>query len=248
MREERFRRGFTRAELLALLGVGVVVAGLVATAALAAGRRRLLVDCRSNLQQLHKLVLLYSTAYGGYLPAFWHERWVGELQLAGGAWPPGNKPHDWHPKVPKVWDNPVPNPIGGFPVRSGAPFLVCPNDKSTWRCDQGCHVSYMGLAKYGWWHRSTRDPKVAMFEYHQVQEFDHVARRVLFAETEPGTWQYGTCGCRWFVTRHPTTILDRHDGGGNLLFFDGHMQFVRDPEKRAIRYWEPDYEKVNPGL
>ena len=83
----------------------------------------------------------------------------------------------------------------GRPVyRSGAPFILCPSDISAYRCDQGVLVSYMGLAKYGWWHRGGTSTVDRYFEYHQVQEVPKPSHNILFAETEPGTWQYGGCG------------------------------------------------------
>jgi len=235
------RSGITRTDLLAMAAVLVALSTLVWAAAASS---RGAPTCKNNLLTLSKMVYLYAANYGGYLPAFWHERWVGEMDLVGKDW--GKLPHDRDARVPTVWDNPVPNPIGGFPVRTGARHLVCPDDRAAWRCDQGCHVSYMGLAKYGWWHRSPQRPNVAMFEYHQIQEFDHVARRVLLAETEPAMWQVGLCGCRWLAARRPAEVLDRHNGGGLVVFFDGHVSLVRDPARRRIRYWEPDYEKSPP--
>ena len=80
------------------------------------------------------------------------------------------------------------------PERSGAPVTMCPNDESGYRCDQGSLVSYMGLAKYGWWHRNDCPGLSRIYEYHQIQEVTNPARGILLAESEPGTWQFGGCG------------------------------------------------------
>ena len=42
-------------------------------------------------------------------------------------------------------------------------------------------------------------------------------------------------------------VLERHYGGGHILFFDGHIDLAKGDEKRRIRYWEPDFDQVNPG-
>ena len=239
----RCRAAVTLAEVFALAVALALLCSLLATAVMAAEKKKQGNRCQNNLRQLHRLTFQYTVTYGGYLPAFWHERWVGEMGLVGKAW--GRLPHDLDPRVPTVWNNPSPNPIGGFPVRSGCPILVCPDDEGTWRCDQGCHVSYLGLAKYGWWHRDAEGGP-PRFEYHQVAEYDEAARRILLAETEPATWQHGSCGCRWIVARHPVQILDRHDGGGQILFLDGHVFLAKDPVTRRISHWEPGYDKLSP--
>ena len=83
--------------------------------------------------------------------------------------------------------------------------------------------------------------------YHQIQEVENPSRGLLLAETEPGTWQYGGCGCRWHAYKHPVRILARHYGGGNILHFDGNVHLAKDPHERRIDYWEPDYMDWNPG-
>ncbi|MFW6108642.1 MAG: type II secretion system protein [bacterium] len=257
------RRGFTLIELLTVVAIIAILVGLISVAVVSAQEHGNATYCRNNLKELGTLIYDYTATYGGYLPAFWHERWVGELGLVGDKW--GNLPDDLygrHPDHPvergdhpmtTVWNNfsPTKKWLPGnqdrFPVRSGAPLLVCKSDNSGFRCDQGCFVSYLGLAKYGWWHRGNTKAQYPNFQYHQIQEFDNTTRRILLMESEPGTWQFGGCGCRWHTYRHPVWILQRHFGGGNVVFFDGHVQLVQDDEKRKISYWEPDYDQVNPG-
>ena len=259
--------GFTLVELLTVGAIIIILATLVTTAVFSTSEAARGAKCRSNLSQLHKLMMNYTTKYGGYLPAFWHERWVGELGLAGGMWrsdiqalkqkpyikemwdwweeflamggrtypPPSDTGHpeykpcnrigkslwndirgrmwaiwtgtyghlenldDVNPLAPMVWNNyqPPGHYLGGHerPIqRSGAPFIVCPSDVSLYRCDQGAYVSYMGLAKYGWWHRGDTRTATRYFEYHQIEEVENLHKGILLAETEPGTWQYGNCG------------------------------------------------------
>ena len=246
----RSSRGFTLIELLTVMAIIAILAALIMTAVMSAQEAGRTAHCKNNLAQCNKLIYMYTNNYGGYLPSFWHGRWVGELSLVGRDW--GNLPDDVKKVsgqyLPIVYNNvSSPNPYGGFPVRSGAAFLVCKSDLSGFRCDQGCFLSYMGLAKYGWWHRGNVHASAPRFEYHQIQEFDNASRRIMLCESEPGTWQFGGCGCRWHTYRHPIEILERHYGGGNVLFFDGHVELIKDAEKRRIRYWEPDYDTVNPG-
>jgi len=267
MRSMRFaaRRGFTLIELLTVIAIIAILAALIMVAVISAQESGRLAHCKNNMSQINKLIYMYSANYGGYLPAFWHERYVGELRLVGRQW--GNLPDDnyGHPggkalevgdfAIPTVWCNfsptskYLPGGTDRFPIRSGAAVLVCKSDLSGYRCDQGCFVSYMGLAKYGWWHRGNEIQHASnpRFEYHQIQEFDNTTRRILLMESEPGTWQFGGCGCRWHTYRHPVWLLARHYGGGNILFFDGHVELIKDAERRLIRYWEPDYDQTDPG-
>ena len=85
----RTGRGFTLVELLTVAGVIVVLATLVMSAVFAAQEAGRNATCRNNLSQIHKLMLAYTPNYGGYMPSFWHERWVGEMGLAGGRWREG---------------------------------------------------------------------------------------------------------------------------------------------------------------
>ena len=254
----RTRGGFTLVELLTVAGVIVVLATLIMSAVFAAQEAGRNATCRNNLSQIHKLMLAYTPNYGGYMPSFWHERWVGEMGLAGGRWregiielkkdpriapidewwhnyeisgdaqkdPPTRKGNPWwnkihgrikwlflndksihnlddiNPLIGRCWDNFQPiQPFVGVAermiIRSGAPFLLCPSDIANYRCDQGCLVSYMGLAKYGWWHFGTKVPTSPFdgrFEYHQIQEVPKPSRGVMLLETEPATWQFGNCG------------------------------------------------------
>jgi prepilin-type N-terminal cleavage/methylation domain-containing protein/prepilin-type processing-associated H-X9-DG protein len=285
------RSGFTLIELLTVVAVILILVGLIMTAVYSAQEAGRITSCRNNLTQLHKLILQYTTTYGNYLPAFWHERWVGQLGLVGKQW--GDKKDDINPNVPPVWNNlsPTQNWLKNYNIqedreedygytgghayngerrnihRTGAPILTCPSDASKYRCDQGCDVSYMGLAKYGWWHRGNLTATNAYFSAHQLQEFDNFSNRLMLAESEPGTWQLGGCGCRWHAYRHPIKLLQRHYDGGNALMFDGHIELCKGNRSREvrwfdkddetwlegtytdnfIRYWEPDYDQTDPG-
>jgi prepilin-type processing-associated H-X9-DG protein len=226
--------------------VALIIAAFAMTALVNDGPAGEMVHCTLNLTQLNKLIYLYTSAHDGYLPAFWHERWIGELGLTGPSWehrlPPATDERGLYPAT--VRNDPFSD--GGLGIRPAASFLQCPLDESGWICDQGCRSSYMGLAKYGWWHRGIGDDGPA-YEYHQIQEFDETTRRILLAETQPGTWQFGICGCRWHAARHPVSIVPRHYKGGSILFFDGHVDVETDPEKQRIGFWEPDYDQVTPG-
>lgn len=268
----RRRRGFTLLELLTVTSIAIVLGTLIVTAIFAAQEAARNVNCRSNLSQVHKLMMVYTQSYGQFLPAFWHERWVGELGLAGGQWRPHVAALRKRPDIKPMWDNwkvflntpgamtfPPPSAVGsgakgytqwrvilyqlykvyngtaGYPkvdniddvnpcmpmvwnnyqtpghylgnasssgfsamersvFRSSAQVILCPSDTSEYRCDQGALVSYMGVAKYGWWHRGDCPTVARYYEYHQIQEVVNPSRGLLLAETEPGTWQFGGCG------------------------------------------------------
>ncbi len=248
------RFGFTLIELLAVTAIICVMAGLITVAVLSAQESGRLGSCRNNLNQIYKVILQYGATYGGYMPAWWHERWVGELGLVGGKW--GSSMDDVNPNIPVVWSNssqmaqwiqdfstlPVVDPVTGVPqldgsgkqvyttisrnymLRTPSPIIVCKSDPVMYRSDQGCVVSYMGLAKYGWWHAGgggtaylrqrimdsngnttgwgppaatgvIRDGSNNIYEYHLMTEFSNYALRLLLTETDPGTWQYEPGSC-----------------------------------------------------
>jgi prepilin-type processing-associated H-X9-DG protein len=227
------------------------------TAVLSAQESGRLANCKSNLKQLYALFLQYTSTYGGFLPALYHERWIGEMELVGRRW--GDLHDDLRDdpafgglRIPAVWNNNTPMenwtalPRDSHPmlIRSGAPVLICKSDTTLYRTDQGCLSSYLGLAKYGWWWRDG-----PLFEYHQITEYDNHSARLLLLESEPGTWQFesavGNCGCRWHAYSQPLYIVQRHFSGGNILFFDGHIELARPP-KLLIEDWEPGYRKTVP--
>ena len=225
------RPRFNVVEVLTILALVIVLAWLVLTARFSVSTSTGVADCRANLSQLHKQVLLYSTTYGDYLPSFWHERWVREMGFAGPICDRDDSQADGEP------DTLLPDPR-----------LVCPSDQENFVCPQGCRVSYMGLAKYGWWDRS-RDVQgnmITRFKYHRLKEFSYTSERILFCESVPAAWQAAARDDRRPMSGHPSDVLDRHRSGGHILFFDGHIELVRD-EKRSIRFWEPDFEETNPG-
>lgn len=258
LRGKRTRRGFTLIEMLTVAAIAIVLGTLIIGALFAAQEAARTTYCRNNLNQLHKLVIIYTQSYGQHLPAFWHERWIGELGLAGGQWrddvlkqkqkwyvkdmwvwwdtflkkggttfpppsdggsqigraewdairarlgrifnekgyPVNTTPYepgfknidDVNPLMPQVWNNyqqpghylgftwTSESSRGSYPAgarvvfRSSAPTILCPSDTSEFRCDQGCLTSYLGLAKYGWWHRGSTNTQSRYYEYHQIQE------------------------------------------------------------------------------
>jgi hypothetical protein len=254
--------------MLTVSAIAISLATLILAAVFAAQEAGRNANCRSNLSQVHKLMMVYTQTYGQYLPAFWHERWVGELGLHGGQWRADITKLKQHPKIKPIWDawdvylrnggktfmpntnisgganpggqwnfilaeiaklylgtatgylkvdnvddvNPLmprvwnnyqpPTAYLGTPagvegrvaMTSSSPAILCPSDVSAYRCDQGALVSYMGLMKYGWWHRGGTDTKQRYYDYHQIQEVLEPTKGILLAETEPGTWQFGGCG------------------------------------------------------
>jgi len=42
-------------------------------------------------------------------------------------------------------------------------------------------------------------------------------------------------------------VVKRHNGGGNLLHFDGSVFLAKDPQHVRLDYWEPDYKNWSPG-
>jgi prepilin-type N-terminal cleavage/methylation domain-containing protein/prepilin-type processing-associated H-X9-DG protein len=239
------RSAFTLIELLVVIAIIMILAGMIMVGVNAGQESAKVADCKNSLLQIHRLMLTYASRYNGFLPTFWHERWVGELGLVGVPW--GKKQDDL--RVPMVWNNIYPNPYAdNYRIdRTGAGVLTCKNDLSGFICDQGCPCSYLGLAKYGWWHRADPGTGPGVFMRKQIHEVENASKGILLCETEPFHYTYGGCGCRLHVYRHPKFILKRHFKGGNILFFDGHLDLIKDPRKMDIEYWEPGYTTVNVG-
>jgi len=51
-------------------------------------------------------------------------------------------------------------------------------------------------------------------------------------------YEVANCGCRFSTARPPEEVDYTHFGGGHILFVDGTVKLVTDPEERKRRTWE----------
>src|SRR4051812_34249665 len=82
-------RGFTLIELLVVIAIIAVLIAILLPAITSAQRHAQQVVCESNLTQIYRGLLNYSTSNGGWLPAWstWHTWPTGDAEDSPGpAW------------------------------------------------------------------------------------------------------------------------------------------------------------------
>ena len=241
----RRRNGYTLVELLVVIGIITVLLGILLTSLAQARAMSRRTRCLSNLRQIGAANALYAAEFPGWnLPAFW-------------GWSPANPP--WPPNTPpaippsgprrhwfQLWQfgkalNATRPGTDRFPGN-----LLCPDATVSW--DRGNSFGYLLHHSYGI--NRTQMPGVKVHlapDYWNAWKTSAVrapADKVQFVEaTSAGvsaagsfnaTLRYWAAG---YGERHEAPdktniVAYRHRRGANVLFHDGHAQWLRDTALR----------------
>jgi prepilin-type processing-associated H-X9-DG protein/prepilin-type N-terminal cleavage/methylation domain-containing protein len=250
--------GYTLAELLVVIAIIAVLMGLILTGVVRARVAARRAYCLSNLRQIGAAATMYTAEFPGWhVPAYWG--W----SPAGAGWP-ANTPPAIPPSGPRRhWFN-----VHQFARAMNAPRpttsryqreILCPDAPLSW--DGGnangheLHYSYgvnttqlpgmsVTLAPDYWnaWKTST-----VRCGAEKIQFVDAVSASV----NTTGTTRYFRTG--WGEVHGPpdktNIVAYRHGRGANVLYFDGHAQWVHETmlrydsadksTTRNKRQWEP---------
>lgn len=210
---------FTLVELLVAISILMVLASLLLAAIGKAREHARRTHCQNNLRQLGIALIGYSDwLNNGYLPDFRHGRWIEQMRLSKDTiylWQVGDFDGDGAA-------NTNADRLAYEESVQSSQILLCKNRVRTWPSDTGVRSSYTGLMNK---------------TYELLARIQDPSKKLLLLEGLPAiTW--GGCGCRIMVWGDPSQIEPWHDGGGNAVFCDGHVEKVEEHTKRQVSYWE----------
>jgi prepilin-type N-terminal cleavage/methylation domain-containing protein/prepilin-type processing-associated H-X9-DG protein len=203
------KSGFTLVELLVVVAIISILAGLLLPSLRQALESARAVDCANRLKQTYVGFVLYADDNSGYLPAIvggptsayaWHVaigKYVG-LDWVFGTYPCGypDKAFFWCPSTPEP------------PIISGSPG-----------------IRGYGMGRYITTPTSVSWPAV-MKEYQSLTKASNPSGRILAGDGHSydfgGYWDFNN-----EPPQYPGSMTQRHNYGLNLLYADGHLKLMK---------------------
>lgn len=227
----KYRQGFTLIEMLVVIAIIALLASIMIPAtgrALEAARR---TQCSAQLRQFHQAAVIYANENGFLLPAVCDERGFGGRFVWPGTWPFVLAEYLGHPEIGpgiRLDDGPRRNTIFTCPsFRSSPAFQVWNNP---W--DRNLLGGYGMNRNINLDRGQTPDGNwAAQYVSRGDLGAPNPSSRLLFAD---GSGRNGDLGTRFdfnsFGQPNFQFLVDpnRHGGGSNLCYLDGHVAFVRE--------------------
>jgi prepilin-type N-terminal cleavage/methylation domain-containing protein/prepilin-type processing-associated H-X9-DG protein len=203
----RRRGGFTLIELLTVIAIIAILAAILFPVFAKARAKAQQASCLSNHKQLATAALMYATDYDNHLMCCW-DNVNGNGQLGGWVYYtsfPNGQAGDF-------------NPAGGslYAYTKNSQIYVCPDDD----CDQGCSYAINALV----------ESNVGIEGFHVGMALTRItAPACTFLFLEEGSGPTGSTDDAYLLP--PGNIAsDRHLGGSNACFCDGHAKWLRQEE------------------
>jgi prepilin-type N-terminal cleavage/methylation domain-containing protein len=214
LRRKVFVRGFSLVELMVVIVIMTILAGMVFVGLSSAQTKAQTVQCLNNLRQIGNVIHTYATQKGGgRLPDFSvdserraREQWVWELDFIT---------EDQHYEA-------IQDTTKVIPPRLAPAVLRCPGDVQLFVNSQSVLTSY-------WMHpENTYKPLSSI----------RMQNETMLAFEGDALYETANCGCRFHSAEPPWELDTTHAGGGHILFVSGSVRIYRTPELRKRETWE----------
>ena len=209
------RRGFTLIELLVVIAIIAILAAILFPVFAKAREKARQTSCASNLKQLGLSFIQYAQDYDEIFPSG-GSTWLGGTH---GVNPPTSDPDlNWHSTYgyQLSWVTEV------FPYVKNSQVYKCPSESGS--VCMNCHY---GVPQNGY--NSATNTRVSIFGRPKMAALTRPAETLMISEKHSGNPAY--------ILDDNYYVLDaRHNGGGNMAFFDGHVKWGQFQDGSLVAY------------
>lgn len=224
------RSAFTLIELLVVVAIIAILAAMLLPALRQAKEKARAAYCSSNQKQIMIAYILYSQENSDQV-VWHHPRYPDPVYQFFWAWDNELAPYA-KVRVPYLGD-----------TFKTSPMFQCPSDpKMDLGYGMNLHLPYNQnqiQVKYS----SIRRPTESMCFTDILNYGDHYSHS--------SSWVYASAYCPMgdpFASTYPFGISDRHNGGANVAFLDGHVQWMRLADIVYGANWQRLWLHPDPNL
>ncbi|NSW56527.1 MAG: DUF1559 domain-containing protein [Armatimonadetes bacterium] len=214
MLPERHRRGFTLIELLVVIAIIAILAAILFPVFARAREKARQASCLSNMKQWGLAMMMYAQDYDEMLPITMEVDAHGASTVLSAWWGAidpyvKNRQLRWCPSDPDKSD---PNLWGSYLMNG----MLSAGARSLNASDKPAETILMAERQRGWASMPDNDPSDPMSPYYDLCYDSWLPN---------GNWYTGTIA--WPPVFGDLLDTERHNGGQNFAFMDGHAKWMR---------------------
>ncbi len=231
------KNGFTLIELLVVIAIIAILAAILFPVFAKARSKARQITCVSNLKQIGNALLMYRSDYDEINCVY--RLCASANPSATGFYPPDVW---WAPYDPSVQPDATPgaNWNAGYlqPYVKSVQIFKCPEEPQ-WQCAYA--MSYINGGPMGQPDSFVTDPAARTVVWDHRRTPGCADTTNYTSNPRPPFTPF--VGITASETHYPT----RHNGGGNFLFYDGHVKWVQPGMLRVSNFREPGSLPAVPG-